>query len=394
MQYLLAVILSISAISNLSSQALAEHLGVQEESCQTYYGYMDGYYSLKALICEDRGAYKMNSSHHIYDLEVDENTDSQMEWTEWCGDDELVASIHLSKNAEEWHGSWHQSATETTYDIQLSKSKSRKKTVPYLRRYTSQIDKKEIFIDVNTVDQSISIAEANNRLATQNGVFRCVDDLCQTKTAKLSLGKVDSLVIKSDKKDALRISTFANGVKQKEIKAKSLYAIDMGTLAFSDFGSMLNATYPVLQEAKFDSWIKKNMAQWIQQTSKMLKKKYPLPITPSAEDRLAHQAHSWAEVWHWGERFVSGVIYEQLSWDGEVVSKPFHYDLKNEQALEIDNALGNNKAIVLTADGVYTTHFDRIYGVQNEKIAATQLSELAKSQSWIDEFLDQKIVKH
>lgn len=387
----LLVFILFHSLVYVHGQGLAEHLGVEAQQCEVYHGTMDEYYDMQVMICGDRGAYKMKSSHHIYDLEVERSGD-QLEWSEWHNGEDLVAFFLLNKNSNGWEGKWENASSRTSYEVLLQKEKKRKKVIPYITRYESTIDGKDYLIDVNHVDAEIAIIEKYNSTHKIVAPYTCLDKDCNKLVANIEEWNIQKLELQTTGKKQ-KLTTYKSGKKDKSENAALVYDIARGTLAFSDFRSMIYAEYPVLQIKSFDSQIKSKMAKWVQATSKGIKTQYKNNPEQSASDRLSIRANTWVDIWHWGERMISGVIYEQHSWDGAVTSMPFHYDIENNQWLELSNEVSELKNIVACADGIFTTQFDRINGVVKERMSSAEARTAINEKSWLGKFINQKIVK-
>lgn len=412
----IVVVLFLCIASIAQAQTLTSYLqnkNISNEACTRYHGLLDGAYELEMMLCGDKGAYKMLSSNDIYMLEV-EGVNDQIELYEWDERNQHSGVITLTKSDIGYEGRWMHTESQSGYDFKIFENhKNVNTTSPCLTSFSGLLGDELVDIIIHHVTSEIEIIKRYGNRKRYITSFDCQNsgEHCIKKKAIVEgFDGLTHIEILEGKNNRHKLIPYNGKVRGTATELTLGYKVQNEVKTYADYQSLLFAEYPMFGIQSIDKYLLQMQIEWIKNTSQDLRELYAKEDAIIVDDRLQFQSFSWIDVEVWTSEYISGVQYQQCSWEKEVLARAFHYSLEKKEALPLtylwkegftpdqyayQQGMENNDADtwLMGHDAMYRVYFDRINGVQRDEYPYADLRSYIDRGSWLDRLLDENKIK-
>lgn len=113
-----------------------------------------------------------------------------------------------------------------------------------------------------------------------------------------------------------------------------------GCIEFVDKNLSYDATYPKLQNEKFNIWLENNIQQWLMNTRKKL-------IEATEDKHASHSAQAWCEIFAITDDYISGNLTSYESETNNYQTSSFNFGLKKSKPILLKDIFQNNEKSIV-----------------------------------------------
>ncbi len=312
----------------------------------TLSGTLDGKHMIDMIIGTDghicKGLYTLKNSGTTFFFEGIDNN-HELKLVEMTPDFRASGFIFGRYDGHNFSGIWTNTDKSIHLPMNLSfvdgfdiTQKYRCHLHNWQRIYTGKIENKSISLHISRLDELYLLNIKVDSLVTKD-LFPTKDNRVEVLVLKNNIATLRNKNLVIDTADLSKVSLVNLDESGYEVASilKAEAALDFECYEYADYHSRFMVQKPVLGNKRFDTWMEKNIKDYVDESLETFRKFKPENI--GTKERWIQFAEGWVEVDLFQKDIISGTIYLQSSLQAKTKKIPFIFDIKSGKELTLQD---------------------------------------------------------